>query len=162
MVIWPESRSLVGGYGDGMDMWLLLIVMSLATYRGTRLVVEDTFPPVLWVRDRLVGGHRTPTRAETYHESFPNDVEHGEHRAVPGLKGLWTRAEDGEIEVFISRSKRSPFWLAELLSCPWCASGWVAAGVTAGAWAVVGLPMPLLVWPAVWAVGGLLAAREWA
>jgi len=29
-------------------------------------------------------------------------------------------------------------------------------------WAVAGLPVPLLCWVAVWAVGGLLAAQEWA
>lgn len=39
-----------------METWLLLLVMALATYRGTKLIVEDTFPPVLWLRDRLVGG----------------------------------------------------------------------------------------------------------
>lgn len=145
-----------------MSTWLLLLVMSLATYRGTKLVVEDTFPPVLWLRDRLVGGYRDPTRAERYHKNFPTDAEHGAHRTVPGLKGLWTRDEDGEIQVFIAHSKRSPHWLAELLSCPWCASGWVALVVTAGVWATVGLPVPVLVWLAVWAAGALIAAQEWA
>ena len=34
--------------------WLLL-TLSLATYRLTRLVVHDTFPPIAWVRDRITG-----------------------------------------------------------------------------------------------------------
>jgi hypothetical protein len=110
-----------------MDLWLLLLVMSLATYRLTRLVVEDDFPPVLWARHRLAGG--------------------------------WTGPDE---DVPVHRASWVPQWLADLVSCPWCASGWIAAGVTAGVWAVVGLPVPLLVWPAVWAVGALIAAQEWA
>jgi hypothetical protein len=55
-----------------------------------------------------------------------------------------------------------PQWIADLLSCPWCASGWIALAVTAGTWAWVGLPMPVLVWFAVWAVGALIAGQEWA
>lgn len=144
-----------------MDVWLLLIVMALATYRLTKLVVEDTFPPVLWLRDRLVGGWREPTMKEQHHELYPQgEVEEGAFRSVPGL-GMFTLV-DGELQIYGRRWKRSPFWLAELISCPWCASGWVALAVTGGTWAVVGLPVPLLVWPAVWAVGALIAAQEWA
>lgn len=144
-----------------MDLWLLLLVMSLAVYRLTRLVVEDTFPPVLWLRDRLVGGWREPTLKEQHHESFPTgEVDDGELRAVPGL-GMFSLV-DGVLLIFARRWSWSPFWLAELISCPWCASGWVAAGVTAGTWAVVGLPVPVLCWLAVWAVGALIASQAWA
>jgi hypothetical protein len=145
----------------GMDLWLLLIVMSLAVYRLTRLVVADTFPPVLWLRDRLVGGWREPTMKEQHHEHYPQgEVAEGCFESVPDL-GMFSLV-DGELQIYARRWRRSPFWLAELLSCPWCASGWVAAGVTAATWGVVGLPVPLLVWPAVWAVGALIAAQEWA
>jgi hypothetical protein len=144
-----------------MSLWLLLVVMSLATYRLTRLVVADTFPPVLWLRDRLVGGWREPTLKEQHHEWYPQgEVKEGSRKSVPGL-GMFSLV-DGDLLIFARRWSWSPFWLAELLSCPWCASGWLAAGVTAGVWAVVGLPVPLLVWLAVWAVGALLAAQEWA
>jgi hypothetical protein len=136
-----------------MDLWLLLLVMSLATYRGTKLVVEDTFPPVLWLRDRLVGGWRPMTdqewdllRSKSLGESKPWRTT-----AIDDVENRW-----------VERKKWSPNWLAELLSCPWCASGWVALGVTGGVWATVGLPVPLLVWPAVWAAGALIAAQEWA
>jgi len=136
----------------GMPVWLLLIVMSLATYRGTKLVVEDTFPPVLWLRDRLVGGWRPLTLKE---QEIVDRQPGGNHpfplTEVDGVQQRWN-----------TRRSWSPFWLAELLSCPWCASGWVAAGVTAGTWAVMGLPVPLLVWGAVWGAGALLAAQEWA
>lgn len=144
-----------------METWLLLLVMSLAVYRLTRLVVADTFPPLLWLRDRLVGGWREPTMKEQHHELFPTgEVEEHTLTAVPGLGTF--RLVDGELLIYGRRWRRSPFWLSELLSCPWCASGWVALAVTAGVWAVAGLAMPVLVWFAVWAVGALLAAQEWA
>jgi hypothetical protein len=144
-----------------MDLWLLLIVMSLATYRLTRLAVADTFPPVLWLRDRLAGGWRAPTMKEQHHNLFPGDeVEEGALRHVEGL-GMFTRT-DGELQIYRRRWEWSPFWLAELVSCPWCASGWLAGGVTAGVWWWVVLPVPVLCWLAVWAVGALLAAQEWS
>jgi hypothetical protein len=145
----------------GMETWLLLLVMSLAVYRLTRLVVADTFPPVLWLRDRLVGGWREPTMKEQHHELFPTgEVEEHTLKSVPGL-GMF-RLVEGELFIYAGRWKWSPFWLAELLSCPWCASGWVALAVTGGVWAVAGLAMPMLVWLATWAVGALIAGQEWA
>jgi hypothetical protein len=142
-----------------METWLLLLVMALATYRGTKLVVEDTFPPVLWLRDRLVGGWRPLTLKESETNRLPV-LDEGQSATVAGLGGL--TMTDGIVHRYVHRWRRSPFWLAELISCPWCASGWVAAGVTAGTWAVAGLPLPILVWAAVWAVGALLAAQDWA
>lgn len=125
---------------------LLLLVMALASYRLTRLVVADTFPPVLWLRDRLVGGWRPLTDAEQAADWDPGQLEF----------------IDGTAHRYVHRAAWSPYWLAELLSCPWCASGWIALAVTGGTWAAVGLPVPLLVWPAVWGVAALLAAQEWA
>jgi hypothetical protein len=138
-----------------MNLWLLLLVMSLATYRLTRLAVEDAFPPVLWVRDRVVGGWRPLTEPEQ--ERLQMNIRTG------GPTLGWDQQDiDGVPHRYVRRASWSPFWLAELLSCPWCASGWIAAAVTAGTWAVAGLPVPVLVWLAVWAVGALIAAQEWA
>lgn len=142
-----------------METWLLLLVMSLATYRLTRLVVEDVFPPVLWLRDRLVGGWRPLTQKESETNRLPV-LEEGQSATVARLGGL--TVIDGETNRYVERTRWVPYWLGDLLSCPWCASGWVALVVTVGTWAAVGLPVPLLVWPAVWAVGALLAAQEWA
>ena len=140
-----------------METWLLLLVMSLATYRGTKLVVEDTFPPVLWLRDRLAGGWRPLTLAE--HERYVA----ASPSAQAVLRDTWSYDPADELKQrYVRRVGWSPYWLSELLSCPWCASGWVALAVTAGTWAAVGLPMPLLVWPAVWGAGALIAAQEWA
>jgi hypothetical protein len=129
-----------------MNLWLLLVVMALATYRLTRFAVADTFPPVLWARDRLAGGWRPMTDEERAQDWDASQMEF----------------IDGVASRYVRRAPWSPFWLAELVSCAWCASGWVAAGVTVGTWWWVGLPMPVLVWLAVWAVGGMIAAQEWA
>lgn len=140
-----------------MDTWLLLIVMSLATYRATKLVVEDTFPPVLWLRDRLAGGWRPLTLVE--HERYVA----ASSSAQVVLRETWSYDPDNDLKQrYVRRAGWSPYWLAELLSCPWCASGWIALAVTGGVWAVVGLAMPVLVWLAVWALGALLAGQEWA
>jgi hypothetical protein len=141
-----------------MDTWLLLLVMSLATYRLTRLVVEDTFPPALWLRDRIAGGWRPLTEAES-------EVVRGRAGTPDETKAILDGgvAEiDGVTNRYVRRWRWVPQWIADLLSCPWCASGWIALAVTAGTWAWVGLPMPVLVWFAVWAVGALIAGQEWA
>lgn len=130
-----------------MPFWLLLIVMTLAVYRLTRLVVTDIFPPVLWVRDRLAGGWRPLTEVEKSKEHFrPGDVEE----------------IDGVLHRYVRRIKASPQWLADLLSCVWCAGGWVALVVTFAVDWAVGVPSPLLVWLAVWGAGSLIAAQDWA
>ena len=104
----------------GMETWLLLLVMSLATYRLTRLVVADTFPPVLWLRDRLAGGWRPLTDPE-------RDAWAAALRAKTKAP-FQTIGQDGEVQRYVRRARWSPYWLAELLSGPWCASGWIAAG----------------------------------
>lgn len=133
-----------------MSVWLLLVVMSLATYRGTRLVVKDDFPPVLWARDRVAGGWRPLTP--------------GEWKTVwaPGKTPFPVQEIDGETCRYIVRWSWVPQWLADLVSCPWCASGWLSLAVTALTASTVGVPAPVLVWGAVWAVSSLLASREWA
>lgn len=154
-----------------MSLPLLLLVMSLATYRLTRLLVADTLPPVLWLRDRLTDGWRplTVSERDVYYafESWSplgrpdgEEMDPGVKRAYEALGPFQTI--DGEPNRYVRRAGWVPQWIADLISCPWCASGWVALGVTGGVWATVGLPVPLLVWPAVWAVGAIVAAQEWA
>jgi hypothetical protein len=135
--------------------WLLLVVLSLATYRLTRLAVRDDFPPVLWVRDRLAGGWRPLTTKEVEIRSkapaWPKGVRPYQ---VQEIKGVLNR--------YVRRNRRSPAWLADLVSCPWCASGWISLVLVTGSALTVGVPAPVLTWPAVWAVGALTASREWS
>jgi hypothetical protein len=137
-----------------MPTWLLVTLMMLATYRITRLVVKDDFPPVLWVRDRLCGGWRPLTTKEI--ASLKYTGEQGDARVDVRTD------EDGVRCRYIYRAGWVPDWLADLLSCPWCASGWIALILTLAVALTVGVPAPVLVWPAVWAAGSLLAARDWA
>jgi uncharacterized protein DUF1360 len=36
-----------------MPLWLLVALMILATFRLTRLVVKDDFPPIAWARVKI-------------------------------------------------------------------------------------------------------------
>ena len=137
-----------------MSLPLLLLVMSLATYRLTRFVVEDDFPPMLWLRYKLAGGWRPLDEVDT--------AVYKRLKAQGHDTGWNVEKIDGVPHEYVRRARRVPQWIADLISCPWCASGWIALVVTAGTWATVGLPVPLLVWPAVWGAGALIAAQEWA
>jgi hypothetical protein len=129
-------------------LWLML---SAASFRLTRLVVKDTFPPVLWVRDRLAGGWRPMTEKEW------------DMIRKPGAKVPWThRGIDGKENRWVDRASWSPYWLAELITCPWCASAYVSACVVGVTDIVIGLAWPWLMAFAVWAVAAPLAAREWS
>lgn len=142
-----------------MPVWLLITCMVLANYRASRLLTKDDFPPVLWMRDRLAGGWRplTPREVERYPVSVTDNDLAVSHPRLGSLMRI-----DGRTNRYVRRSKWSPYWLAELVSCPWCVSGWLAAALTAAVALTVGVAAPVLVWGAVWGASALLASREWA
>ena len=126
-----------------MNDWYTLAVLALATYRLTRLVIKDTLPPVLWLRHHLIGGWRP----------------------VPGheiTEGVREQMINGVVNVPIYRASWVPEWLSDLWSCPWCVSGWIAGAVTAAADITIGISDPVFTGFAVWALGALLASREWS
>ena len=132
-----------------MNPWLLLAVMSLTVFIVTHLIVNLDFPPVLWLRDRVVGGWRPLTMAE---------------QGAP-MSASWrcqSEVIDGEVNRWIDRTPWVPFFFAELMSCPWCVGAWIALAVTAGASFTVSVPSPVLMGFATWALGSLLASRDWA
>lgn len=130
--------------------WFVLTLMALTVYRLTRLVIKDTLPPVLWLRDGLAGGWRPMTGAEW-----------AQLRSSDKAKPAPWPLRDDETNRYVYRWSWSPFWLAELWSCPWCVSGWIAGGVTAVTDITIGLPAPVLQGVAVWALGAVAASREW-
>lgn len=135
-----------------MPVWLLIACMAVANYRATRLIAKDDFPPVLWLRDRLAGGWRPlTTKEQDVVSRQPGGNQPYPLREIRGVRNRW-----------VTRAKWSPYWLAELVSCPWCVSGWLAAALTTAVALTVGVPAPLLVWGAVWGASALLASREWA
>lgn len=138
-----------------MSAWYVLVVLALTAYRVTRLAVRDDFPPVLWLRDRLVGGWRrlTPTEWETFRQ--------------PGVRSALRVADvdtgDGQgkqAAVWVYRKAWVPGWLAELLGCPWCVSAYVSGALTAATDLTVGVPVPWLTAGAVWALAAMLASRR--
>jgi uncharacterized protein DUF1360 len=143
-----------------MNEWLLILLLSLGTYRLTRLVVKDTFPPVLWARDRLVGGWRPLTEQEE--ETQIADSRAHEDEDKPWDSRFVVAEIDGETHRYLEPVSWSPFWLRELLSCPWCASGWLSLVLVAGTAVCVSVPLPALFWLASWALGALLASQTWA
>lgn len=144
-----------------MPVWLLISCMILANYRASRLITKDDFPPMLWLRDRLAGGWRPLTDGEI--ERYPQvaPLSDDEVGATHSHLGSVMRI-DGRVNRYVRRAKWSPYWLGELVSCPWCVSGWLAVALTAAVDLTVGVPAPFLVWGAVWAASALLASREWA
>lgn len=108
-----------------MSYGLLLILMVLAAFRLTRLIVEDDFPPIAWMRE-YVREARPHVRKEI--------------------------DADGKYEY-------RWWWLGELVSCHWCASAYVAAGVVGLSTVVVSVPLPVLWWLAVWAGAALIADK---
>lgn len=133
--------------------WFLLVVLTLTAYRATRLLVRDTFPPVLWLRDRLAGGWRPLTEPERQ-VIRQSDT----HLDVPFV----TTDIHGVTNRWVEKSKRSPYWLAELITCPWCASAYVSGALVLVTDLTYGLPVPWLMGGAVWAGAAVLASREWA
>lgn len=110
----------------------LLTLLGLATYRLTRLVVKDDFPPIRHLREGV---------------------------------GRWARVGADE-DVYSIRLFRRREALYDLVTCHWCASGWIALVlVVAVDWLPPGrgggsIPLPPVFWLAVWAVGAGLAHLE--
>lgn len=131
---------------------VLLVLLILVAYRATRLVVRDAFPPVLWARDRLAGGWRplSAKEKEIFHEFAPQDLG-------PDYTEI-----NGVLNRYITRAKWSPHWLAELITCPWCASAYVSGALVLITDCVIGIQWPWLMGGAVWAGASLIASRPTA
>jgi hypothetical protein len=112
-----------------MSPWLLFVLLVAGTYRLTRLVVKDDFPPIAWARDKI-----QRARSRVY---MGRGSEHGEPNHE--LYRYW--------------------WLGELVSCHWCASAYIAAGTVGLTLIWVWLPLPILWWLAVWAGAAVLADK---
>lgn len=104
-----------------MSDWLLLLILVLATYRVTRLITTDDFPPIYWLRWKIITARPSYVRTRDNQQMF--------------------------------------WWLGELVSCPWCASGWVSLGLVGGVWLTNGLTLPILWWFAAWGGGALVTSK---
>jgi hypothetical protein len=89
-----------------------LAILCLGTYRATRLVTDDEFPPIFKAR-------------------------------------MWVKKKFGE-----------EHWIAELVSCRWCAGVWVSAGMLALRHFAHAIWLPITSVLALGAVAALLYGLE--
>lgn len=139
---------------DFFSFWLPLylpVLLVLTVYRLTRLVTQDDFPPVLWLRDKLAGGWRPLTEKDWELRRSPDWNKQFATQPLDGVENRW-----------VKRADWSPHWLAELITCPWCVSGWITGVVVFFTDWTYGLPVPWLMGPAVWGAAALLASRDWS
>ena len=116
-----------------MSLALVLVVLSLATFRLTRLITRDDFPPIFyarrWIQTRRPAVSRRPAQVRVR--------DTGELYGASPYADYW--------------------WLGELVSCPWCASAYVAGGLVTVTWWMHGMPLPVFCWLAVWGAAAALA-----
>ncbi len=115
--------------------WYVAVLISLATFRLTRLIIKDSFPPIKTPRDAVLNW------------LDPDDEWKIEWLARHGT-GL--EPPDGHLGA-LGRS------LAYLITCPWCMSVWVGGGLTYVVTLYTSVPLPYLVWASACAVTGLLS-----
>lgn len=122
--------------------WLVLVLLSLTTFRLTRLIIKDTFPPVAVPRDKIVSW---------FHPDDDWKIEWLAKRDLAGKPFL--DPPTGHLGA-VGRS------LAYLLTCPWCMSTWVGGGLVWATTHWVSVPLPFLVWGAVIGISGLLSILD--
>src|SRR5215471_6385592 len=112
-----------------MPYWLTFVLLSLASFRGTRLIVKDDFPPIAWARSRIQNARPIVVIRDAGTDWRTQQRDPGETR--------W-------------------WWAGELVSCHWCASAYVSALAVALTDIVAGLPLPVLWAFAVWGAAAVL------
>jgi hypothetical protein len=116
-----------------VSLWLQFILLSLATFRLTRLVTTDDFPPIFyarrWIQTRRYAQLREPARVRIA----------------------------GTNDSFGEEPYADYWWLGELVSCIWCASAYISGVLVLITWLMHGLPLPLLWWFAVWGAGAFVS-----
>lgn len=132
--------------------WMLVALVTLATYRLTRLITADAFPPIARPR-RWLDKHWNPFPDQDAWEAYassPPEVRKIVNENLRQQYGIRSRPTGW---------RRS---IAYLVGCAWCTSIWVGAGVSAFAMIFIGLTWPwfVLVWLSASAVTGLVTQRE--
>lgn len=116
-----------------MSIWLLYLIICVATYSATRLLIADHFPPIRVTREWLVK------------HLDPRD-DGGERIKFNGWVARACMA--------VSRS------IAYLITCFWCESVWVGAVIIWATSQYTSVPLPWLLLLVARAVTGWLANFE--
>ena len=117
-----------------MPVWLIYLLIVLVTYRVTRLVIKDTFPPLGVPRDHLINWW------DPDDEWKIDRMSRGHDEPKPHW-GAFGRS------------------LRYLFQCPWFMSVWVGAGVVYVFTFYVSVPLPYAIWIVATAANGLIAQR---
>jgi hypothetical protein len=108
-----------------MAFWILLLLMCFANFRITRLIVKDDFPPILWIRNKII-------------DFKPDHI-------------IKDRDDDQQYYVH--------WWGGSLITCGWCAGGWTSGAMVLVIWFLHGMPLPILIWFAIWGVSSILTDK---
>lgn len=131
---------------------LLVILLFLTVYRGTRLIVSDKLPVIDLPREAFVQRWGSYADAERILDTKRYNFVVRAWRYV--FAGQWPSING------VTRTNLVMKSLAYLWECPWCTSVWVGAAVVYTSAQYVDLPYPWLVWGAASAVTGLLVNVE--
>lgn len=112
--------------------WLTVLLIFLVTYRVTRLVIKDEFPPIGVPRSWVLV-YWNPTDEEKIDRMAAGRPEPLPHWGAFGRT------------------------LRYLFDCPWCMSVWVGAGVVYVFTRFTDVPLPWATWIAAAAATGLIA-----
>lgn len=91
-----------------------LLILAMAIYSITRLITEDTFPPIERIRNWVLN-------------KFPHDGYTTKIRPNP-KRAQFVNTSSGFYHVNVGH------WLGELITCPWCAGWWVSVAVCTAFW----------------------------
>lgn len=132
---------------------LLIVLLSVATYRITRFLTRDKLPLIEIPREAFV------QRWGAY-DGVGRLLKDDKHRnwLVRGFRWFWAcefpAIKKDHATNLVMKS------VAYLWECDWCMSVWVGAGTVYAATFYTSVPYPVLTWLATAAVTGLLAQYE--
>jgi hypothetical protein len=119
----------------GSMNWLLWIGLIVATWRATRLLVKDEWPPAKALREWVV---------DTFGRFTPSGDADGSWKLVGG-----------------KRLGAVGYSLAYIWTCPWCMSPWVAAALWwIAVWLGFSVPLPWLLIAVASQMTGLMMTLE--
>ena len=173
----------------GHTFWLTVALVVLATWRITRLIIRDDFPPVAHLRDRILA--RWPTEANRYYASEVDDptaeitairiprrrrwrlpasrivlYEQAITVAINDGHPYGTDDDTGETILF---GDQHPTWspvestaIGTLITCVYCAGFWISVIAVLTVWAATpaGTLPAVGWWAAPWALSAVVVAVD--
>jgi hypothetical protein len=133
---------------------LLVILLVLATYRGTRLITRDKLPVIDLPREAFV------LRWGTYQDAVRVLPEGHQERNILLRSWLYVWGRQWPSVDGRHRTNLVMKSLAYLWECDWCMSVWVGGLIVYTSTQFVNVPYPVLLWLATSAMTGLLTTVE--